>query len=145
MISQSHEHITYLAFDYGTRSIGVAVGNSTYKSAQRLTPIDVFRSGPDWQYIDKLVREWLPSQLIVGLPLNSETKHTAMSARAKKFGQALVDRYALEVSWVDETLTTETARQLLRGHPSQRSPGKGVIDGTAAALILESFLESRDD
>jgi len=134
---------TFLAFDFGSQSIGVAAGGGAGTHATPLTAIRVFRSGPDWDSIDKLVDDWAPAGLVVGLAYNSSGAHTVMSRRAAKFGRRLRERYNRPVHWVDETLTTEAARRALRESDPDRRPRKQDLDNTAAALILESFLNAR--
>jgi len=133
----------YLAFDFGSQSIGVAAGSETGGAPTPLSVVRVFRSGPDWNVIDKLVNEWRPAGLVVGVALNCRGEDTLFSRRARRFGHQLEERYRLPVHWVDETLTTEAARQALRAVDSTDRPRKPDIDNTAAALILESFLEAR--
>lgn len=134
---------TFLAFDFGSQSIGVAAGGGAGTHATPLSAIRVFRSGPDWDGIDRLVADWEPTGFVVGLPYNASGEHTIMSRRAAKFGRRLRERYNRPVHWVDETLTTETARRVLRESDPDRRPRKEDLDNTAAALILESFLNAR--
>lgn len=133
----------YLAFDFGSQSIGVAAGSATGGAPTPLSVVRVFRSGPDWNAIDKLVNEWRPAGLVVGIALNWRGEDTPFSGRARRFGHQLGRRYRLPVHWVDETLTTEAARQALRAVDSTARTRKPDIDNAAAALILESFLEAR--
>jgi len=132
-----------LAFDFGSKSIGVAAATADHGLATPLRAVRVFRAGPDWAAIDGLVAEWGPDALVVGLPLDTEGGHTPMSLRARKFGRRLAQRYNLQVNWIDETLSTSAARGALRAGTGGRRPGKGELDNTAAALILESFLSTR--
>ncbi|HSH42164.1 MAG TPA: Holliday junction resolvase RuvX [Arenicellales bacterium] len=132
---------TYLAFDFGTQSIGIAAGSAGQGLATPLAAVRVFRSGPDWSAIDKLVREWQPAGFIIGMAWNTEGQDTAMSRKARKFGNRLRERYNLPIHLVDETLSTEAARQALRDSRPERRRRKEEIDSTAAALILESFFE----
>lgn len=131
----------FLAFDFGSQFIGVAAGSSSGGVPTPLSAVRVFRAGPDWAAISRLVREWNPAGFVVGVALSSRGRDTFVSRRARRFGRQLEERYHRPVHWVDETLTTEAARQALHGsEPSGRSPRKADIDATAAALILESFL-----
>lgn len=141
MTSEAGDGLTYLAFDYGTQSIGVAVGQTITGLAQALSSVRVYRSGPDWNKISELVHEWHPAGLVVGLPLNSNNQQTASSLKAQKFGKELQLRYNIPINWINETLTTETARRLLHDQSSGRL-SKHKIDNAAAALILQSFLDN---
>lgn len=132
-----------LAFDYGSHSIGVAAGSEVNGLPTPLSAVRVLRSGPDWAGIEKLVREWDPSGFVVGLALNSQGEDTPSSRKARKFGHRLGARYNRPVHWIDETLSTEAARRVLRESDPDRKRGKGDLDNTAAALILESFLNAR--
>lgn len=134
---------TYLAFDFGTQSIGVAAGSRANGHPTPLSGIRVFRSGPDWNGIDKLVEEWEPAAFVVGLAYNARGEHTVMSRRAAKFGRRLRERYNRPVHWIDETLSTEAARRALRESEPDRRRRKEDIDSAAAALILESFLSTQ--
>lgn len=133
----------YLAFDFGSQSIGIAAGSTASGLASPLSAVRVFRSGPDWQAIDAAVAEWQPHAFVVGVALNAEGEDTVMSRRARKFGRRLAQRYNRPVHWINETLSTEAARQALRHSERGGAPRKADIDRTAAALILESFLESQ--
>lgn len=134
---------SFLAFDYGSQSIGTATGSAASGLASPLSAVRVFRSGPDWQAIDTAVAEWQPDAFVVGVALNAQREDTVMSRRARKFGRQLEQRYNRPIHWVDETLSTEAARRALRHHEGGGTPRKTDIDRTAAALILESFLDSQ--
>jgi len=134
---------TFLAFDFGSQSIGVAAGSPAGGLSTPLTAVRVFRSGPDWSAIDELVQEWDPQGFVVGLPLNAQGEDTEMSRRARKFGRRLRQRYNRPVHWIDETLSTEAARRVLHDSERSRKPRKQDIDNTAAALVLDPFLDSQ--
>jgi len=133
---------SFLAFDYGSRSIGVAAGSTASGTASPLATARVRRSGPDWPAIDAVVAEWQPDAFVVGVALNARGEDTLMSRRARKFGRRLAQRYNRPVHWVDETLSTEAARRALH-YADRGAPRKSELDRTAAALILESFLDPR--
>lgn len=132
---------SFLAFDYGSQSIGIAAGSSASGLASPLSAVRVFRSGPDWQAIDAAVAEWQPDAFVVGVALNARGEDTIMSRRARKFGRRLAQRYNRPVHWMNEALSTEAARQALRHSDRTGAPRKSDLDRTAAALILESFLD----
>lgn len=133
----------FLAFDFGTHSIGVAAGGGLDGFGTPLSAVPVARSGPDWAGIEKLVKEWDPAGFVVGLALNARGEDTTASRRARRFGARLRERYNRPVYWIDETLTTEAARRVLRDSRPDRKPRKADIDNAAAVLILESFLGAR--
>jgi putative Holliday junction resolvase len=134
---------TFLAFDFGSQSIGVATGSGDGGLATPLSAVRVFRSGPDWNDIDRMVEEWKPVAFVVGLALNARGEHTSSSLKAQEFGRRLGQRYNRPVHWMNETLSTEAARRALQGTDPGRRPRKADIDNAAAALILESFLDSQ--
>lgn len=133
-----------LGFDFGLRRIGVAVGQTATHTASALETI---RRGkkPDWPAIDRLVKEWQPTLLVVGLPAGAEGEETDMSRAARRFGGSLHNRYSLEVVFVDERLSSQAAQSRfveLRSSGSLRRKDAGQLDAVAARLILESWLES---
>lgn len=130
---------TFLGFDFGSQSIGIAVASRPSGMATPLSAVHMSRSGPDWAGIDALVADWQPAAFVVGLALNATGEQTPMGRRAAKFGRRLQGRYGRPVHWVDETLSTEAARHALRAARPRRRPRKADIDNTAAALILERF------
>ena len=120
-----------LGFDYGTKQIGVAVGQVVTGQARELCVLKAQNGVPDWQQIEALLREWQPDALVVGLPLNMDGSPSEMSARAEKF---------LPVHTHDERLTTfeakgERLRQGQHGGYRERP-----VDALAAALLLEGWL-----
>jgi len=133
-----------LGFDYGTRQIGVAVGQTLTGSAQPLLVLKARDGVPDWQQIARLLDEWKPDALIVGLPLNMDGTPSEMSRRAEKFARRLEGRYQLRVHCVDERLSTFEAKQSLRD--SRRTPSSyrdDPVDALAAALLLQTWLSEQ--
>ncbi|BBI47650.1 putative pre-16S rRNA nuclease [Vreelandella olivaria] len=106
-----------LAFDYGTRRIGVAVGNELLRSARELTPLPARDGIPDWNVVSRLLSEWQPDLLVVGLPLNMDGSESEMSTRARKFGNRLHGRFGKPCEMVDERGTTREAADRSRGGP----------------------------
>ena len=128
-----------LAFDYGTRLIGVAVGNRISASARAL---DSVRNG-DWDRLDAIVAEWQPDRFVVGLPLALDGGEQAMSRAARAFARMLEKRYTRPVHLVDERYTSnEAARRFAdqRARGSAKRKDAAAIDALAAAVILESWL-----
>jgi putative Holliday junction resolvase len=101
-----------LAFDFGLKHIGVAVGQSITRSASPLTTISARDGRPDWRQIVELVEQWRPDLLIVGLPLNMDDSESEMSERARAFSKKLHAETALEVVLVDERLSSFEAKKL---------------------------------
>lgn len=130
----------YLGFDYGTRQIGVAVGQAVTGQARELLTLKAQNGVPDWQQIQRLLDEWRPSALVVGLPLNMDGTPSEMSERAERFARRLHGRYGLPVHTHDERLTTYAAKgERLQG--GQRDCYRErPVDALAAALLLEGWL-----
>ncbi|GGC95889.1 Holliday junction resolvase RuvX [Halopseudomonas salina] len=130
-----------MGFDYGTRQIGVAVGQSLTCRAEPIAVLRARDGVPDWSQIERLISEWKPDTLVVGLPLNMDGTPSEMSARAQKFARRLHGRFNLPVDCIDERLTTFEAKQSLRD--SGRTPASyrdNPVDSLAAALLLETWL-----
>ena len=125
-----------LGFDYGTRRIGVAIGNALTASARELCVLKARDGVPDWQQLERLIDEWQPSALVVGLPLNMDGSASEMSARAEKFARRLAGRFGLPSHTWDERLTSFEARSLMQHSGQQRA-----IDALAAALLLEGWFQ----
>lgn len=135
-----------LGFDFGLRRIGVAVGQRTTNTASSLETVANGRE-PDWAALDRLIREWKPRQLLVGLPLNSEGEETDMSRAARRFGESLRERYGLDVSYADERLSSRAAEGRfaeLRASGTLRRKHSRRLDAMSAQIILENWLESHN-
>jgi putative Holliday junction resolvase len=127
-----------LAFDYGLRRIGVAVGNRVTGTARALAPLAARDGAPRWEQVENLIAEWRPALLLIGLPLNMDGTPSDMSARAERFARRLHGRFGLRCELMDERLSSFEARGLLA---AERSPAS--TDSVAACLILESWLAAR--
>lgn len=142
-------NISLIGFDYGTRKIGVAAGQTTTRTAQGVAVISVTAGGGYWKEIDQLIKEWQPDKLVVGLPLQSGETTGDIAKQAKGFGDTLTKRYGLPVDWVDETLTSAFADTLLQASAvegkSLTRRRKSVRDQIAAALILETWMNQHAD
>ncbi|MEE8494955.1 MAG: Holliday junction resolvase RuvX [Xanthomonadales bacterium] len=133
-----------LGFDFGLRRIGVAVGQFTTMTATSLTTVGHGKT-PDWTVIDRLVREWKPALLLVGLPLDKQSDETDMSRAARKFAATLHDRYLLEVSFADERLSSRAAESHfaeLRAQGSLKKKHARQLDAMAAQIILENWIQA---
>jgi putative Holliday junction resolvase len=136
----SDRHIV-LAFDFGLRRIGIATANRETRTASPLTTLRADRE-PPWAEIDRVVDDWQPSQLVVGVPEGEGVE--AIARRARAFAAALGKRYDLPVATVDETLTSVAAQAELaekrRSGYLRRRVGKGGVDRVAACLIAEQWM-----
>ncbi|WP_372988484.1 Holliday junction resolvase RuvX [Marinobacter sp.] len=128
-----------MAFDFGTRRIGVAVGQELLGTGQPVALIPARDGIPDWQQIESLLQEWRPDLVVVGLPLNMDDTENEMCARARKFGKRLHGRYHVPVEMVDERLTSFEAKGEVMAAGGSRDFGRHGVDDRAAVLILETF------
>jgi len=128
---------TVLGFDYGSKKIGVACGQSLTGTANPLPALASRDGVPDWPTIEKLVQEWQPSGFVVGLPLNMDDSESESSGRARRFARQLHGRFSKPVWMVDERLSTREARDQL-GSRNKRGPDPRV-DSLAAVLMIESY------
>ena len=133
--------ITVIAFDFGTKSIGCAVGQSITGTAQSLPAFKAQDGIPNWEAIEKCIQDWQPERLVVGLPLNMDGTEQPLTLRAKKFANRLHRRFNLPVELQDERLTTTEARSEIFGRGGYRALNKSKVDGISACLILESWFE----
>lgn len=133
-----------LAFDYGTRRIGVAVGNELLRSARELAPLTARDGIPDWHKVEQLLKEWQPDLLVVGLPLNMDGSESDMSKRARKFGNRLHGRYGKPCVMVDERGSTREAKLIAREAGHRGNYREESVDGIAAVLILEGWFAHQE-
>ncbi|MGQ0286594.1 Holliday junction resolvase RuvX [Pasteurellaceae bacterium 22721_9_1] len=136
--------MTVIAFDFGTKSIGCAVGQSITGTAQALPAFRAQDGIPNWDAIAKLFQQWKPDLLVVGLPLNMDGTEQDLTLRAKKFANRLHGRFGLPVELQDERLTTTEARTEIFSRGGYRALEKGKVDSISACLILESWFESQE-
>ncbi|BET42389.1 MULTISPECIES: Holliday junction resolvase RuvX [Atlantibacter] len=133
---------TLLAFDFGTKSIGVAIGQRITGTARPLTAIKANDGTPDWTQFEKLLKEWQPELVVVGLPLNMDGTNQPLTDRARKFANRLHGRFGVKVELQDERLSTVEARAGLFERGGFRALNKGSVDSASAVIILESYFEN---
>lgn len=134
-------NIVYLGFDFGYRRIGVAVGQAVTASARPLTTLKAVQGQPDWQVVTKLIKQWHPSELVVGVPTTIAGKSQYTTEPAKQFAERLQQEFGLPVHLVDERLTTKEARANIFDLGGYKQLRKAEVDAHAAALILEQWLQ----
>ncbi|WP_333617403.1 Holliday junction resolvase RuvX [Mixta calida] len=134
--------MTLLAFDFGTKSIGVAVGQQLTGTARPLNALKAQDGVPNWEQIERLLKEWQPDRVIVGLPLNMDGTGQPLTARARKFANRLHGRFGVQVDLHDERLSTVEARADLFSRGGYKALTKGSVDSLSAVIILESWFEN---
>lgn len=151
MISQSHLPIlernytditgTILAFDFGEKRIGIAVGETILKVAHPLSTIEAEENDIKFSLIASLIQEWRPNLLIVGLPAHLDGEAHTLTQLSKKFAQRLEGRFNLPVKMVDERLSSAEASQSLRDIGINGIKQKTMLDAVAAQIILQSYFD----
>lgn len=121
---------TILAFDFGEKRIGVSVGNTQLRQAQALTSIQYKRIDDAFSRIKKILEEWEPQELVVGLPRHPDGAPHEMTQRATRFGNQLHGRFHLPIHWVDERYSSVAVED-----------SDGDIDAQAASLILDQYFQ----
>lgn len=139
-ISTPHR-TTVLAFDFGLKRIGVAVGDVTVGVAHPLETLHGESNEQKFGAIAALIQEWQPGALVVGLPLHLDGAEHEMTLRCRKFSRQLEGRFSLPVVLVDERLTSESASQELREMGIGGRKQKAMLDQVAAQLILQTYLD----
>lgn len=132
-----------MGFDYGQQRIGIAIGNTITGIATPTTTLQSINHQPDWQAIERLIQEWKPEKLVVGLPLHLDQTESEMTAAARKFARRLHGRFLLPVETVQEQLSSREAEQRLKQSRQQgrkKKIQKTDIDQLAAAIILENWI-----
>ena len=130
-LALSSSPLSYLSFDFGTRRIGVASGNTLTRRAQPLRTLAAGRA-TQFDLIARLITEWQPDALVVGVPFHPDGAAHENTGRARRFARQLHGRFGLPVHEVDERYTTTEAE----------SRGANDIDAASAAIILEQFLST---
>ena len=131
---------TLLAFDFGEKRIGVAVGETQTRLAHPIAAIAAESNAARFAAIEKLVAEWKPAGFVVGRPAHADGAVHPVAQLAEKFGRRLAARFGLPVVYADETLSSVVAEGRLRD-ARRRPKHPGEIDAHAAAVILEGYFE----
>jgi putative Holliday junction resolvase len=128
---------TLLAFDYGEKRIGVAIGNVLTCHARALTVLPNRNREYRFEAVSKLIGEWKPDALVVGLPCHPDGTPHEMTQLAKRFGNQLNGRFNLPVTWVDERYSSTDAKADIR----QGTARTDKLDAEAARIILQQYLD----
>ena len=132
---------TVLGFDYGERRIGIAVGQTITGNASPLETITAVNQKPDWNKIEKIIKDWNPDLLIVGIPYYLDGSPSEMTQKAERFSRQLEGRFQIPVNTVNETLSSFEAEQELQKKSKISQHNKQEIDKMSAAIIVQSWLE----
>ncbi len=133
-----------LGFDFGTKRIGVAVGQLITETARPLTMLAAKNGVPQWDQIEKLIKTWRPDAIIVGIPLNMDGTEQAVTKKARAFASSLAERYKIPVHGIDERLTTRDARDQVFKKGGYKALQDRQIDSIAAQLILETWFMQKE-
>lgn len=137
---------TILAFDFGLKRIGVAIGNTLMASARPLTTLTQNAKGIPWEAIDDLFQTWKPKLLLLGMPERDSGQPSELAPAIKKFGEQLQTRYDLPLSYINEQFSSLEAKAQLK---QQRQAGrkkrlqKADIDQQAAAILLNNWFNEQ--
>ena len=132
---------TFLAFDFGIKRIGVAVGEVELKLAHPLTTLRDTSNADRFSAIANLIREWSPVGLVVGLPVNLDGTHHAMTARCQRFINQLHGRFGLPIHCAEERLSSVEAEARLQANGFPARDSKECLDAVAAQIILQDFFD----
>jgi len=133
-------HQLIIAFDYGTTNIGIAVCQPTLGEARPLKPIKARDGIPNWDELERIIKEWQPTLAVVGLPLNMDGSESEMCVRARKFARRLDGRFGLKSEMMDERLSSFEAKGDVIQRGGSRDYKHNPVDSIAAKYIVESWL-----
>ncbi|VVE51585.1 MULTISPECIES: Holliday junction resolvase RuvX [Pandoraea] len=131
---------TVLAFDYGERRIGVAIGNLLLREARALTVLANLNREVRFAEVGKLVAEWQPELIVVGLPCHPDGTPHEMTQQAKRFGNQVNGRFDVPVVWVDERYSSVAAAAAL-AEAGVKVSQKTSLDAEAARIILQQYFD----
>ncbi|QJC29133.1 Holliday junction resolvase RuvX [Enterobacteriaceae endosymbiont of Plateumaris rustica] len=137
------KNITLLAFDYGTKNIGVAVGQTIIGIAHSLKKIKNNKKGkPDWNEFKKIIKYWKPNKIIIGLPLNMNGSEQNITILTKKFAYLIKTKFNVNVELHDERLSTIEAKNILFTNGGWKMLKKNDVNSLSASVILQSWFEN---
>lgn len=160
MANKSKGQRTLLGFDFGTKRIGIAIAQEVTGTANPLTTIKAVKHKPDWDSISKIIAEWQPDLLVIGLPLHMDGTEQEMTQAARRFSNQLNGRYQIPIALMDERLSSNEAESILNEQNKQSGsrsvfrgslfrdsmfPDKAQIDMISAQLILQSWMSLQKD
>jgi putative holliday junction resolvase len=135
-------HATVMAFDFGEKRIGVAVGNLSIGLASALTTIHAESNVDRLQAVGALVKEWQPAQFVVGAPAHLNDEPHPLANLVRKFGNRLTENFRVPVDYVNEYLSSAAASSMLNERGIKGRAQKESIDAVAAQIILQSWFDA---
>lgn len=130
-----------IGFDFGQRRIGVAIGNNISKTAQPLTTIESTSRDQKFKVIQKIIKEWQPISIVVGIPFNIDGSEHQVTNLSKNFAKQLEQKYSLPIHLIDERYTSIEANNEIKNKKIDLKKRKLLIDQIAAKIILQSYLD----
>ncbi len=134
-----------MGFDFGTKKIGVAIGQMVTKSARPLKSIKSIDGLPNKEIVAKLLKDWRPDALVVGIPINMDGTDQPISILARNLANWLRENFKLTVYETDERLTTKAAREQIFNEGGYKALQDGQVDSVAAQLILQNWMASKNE
>jgi len=128
-----------LAFDFGMKRIGVAIGQIVTQTARPLETLKAINGEPHWDLVAKLISKWSPDAIIVGIPLNMDGTSQKITENAREFAKKLQVQFKIPIYEMDERLTTKDAREKLFQQGGYKALQDGQVDAVAAQLILQNW------
>ncbi|MFL2705407.1 MAG: Holliday junction resolvase RuvX [Gammaproteobacteria bacterium] len=128
-----------MAFDFGTKNIGIAIGQEITGSSQTFYTVKANQGEPEWTQLDKVVFDWNPKLFIVGDPLNFDGSESDIKEKSDKFSYQIQKKYKIPVKLVDERLTTKEARERIKEGVDMSLRSSNDIHQVSAQIILESW------
>ena len=140
-----HTVRSVIGFDFGLKRIGLATGQTITGTASPLVTLEAVNQKPDWKSIETHIRQWKPDALIVGIPYKPDGEESDITRAARNFSKKLEQLFNLPVYTVDESLSSFEAEQQLRQDIKLSKHNKHKIDKMAAAIIVQSWLNSQQE
>ena len=131
-----------IGIDFGNSRIGVASGQMLTKTATPIATIAAKKGEPQWHELDKLIKQWRPSDIIIGLPIDAKDQETKITKQARAFAEKIGLRYHKPVHLISETFSTREARWRLE-EIQQKSNRHLKVDALAACVILETWMNEQ--
>ena len=128
-----------MAFDYGERRIGVAIGQTVSRTATPIALVEAIGNKPNWPKIEQLVAEWSPDAFVIGFPATADGSETPFHRGLRRFATTIGQKFRKPIHYTDERLSSYMARDIA---PRSKKNTKQRIDAHAAQVILETWLES---